>query len=229
ITNKIDKKFISKTYLTFKANSLVEFTNIKCESLNKEYMGFEYCHLKSVNRTYKYLSLKANLYNVPINNFRVTCLVEFTNIKCITFDKKYMDFEWCLLKSVNRSYKYFSVKANLFKVPITQVTVNFALYKRLSGYKPFLYNITLDACRFYHNPRSNPVASYFYDFFKNVSNMNHSCPYDHDVVIDKITVQEVNERFTKLLPFPEGNYMLKTIWLNYKIERLVFKIYFSLT
>ncbi|EDW39227.1 GL13981, partial [Drosophila persimilis] len=46
--------------------SKVEFTNIKCTSLDKEFDDFEYCYLKSVNRTYKYMSLKVNLYKIPI-------------------------------------------------------------------------------------------------------------------------------------------------------------------
>jgi len=50
-------------------------------------------------------------------------MVEFTNVKCTSWDKKFDDFEYCHLKSVNRSFKYLSLKVNLFKVPITKVKV----------------------------------------------------------------------------------------------------------
>ncbi|XP_070068199.1 uncharacterized protein [Drosophila takahashii] len=157
--------------------------------------------------------------------FLVNTLTEFTNIECESTDKDFSNFEYCRLKSANRTYKYISLKLNLFKVPVTNVKINVALYKRLNGYKPFLYNITLDACRFYKNQNSNPVALFFYNFFKEQSNMNHSCPYNHDIVVDKISTEFVNHRMTNVLPFPEGRYMLKMQWMVYDITRVVFKVY----
>lgn len=56
--------------------------------------------------------------------------------------------------------------------------MNVALFKRFNGYRPFLYNFTIDACRFFHNQKSNPVAQYFYSLYRDVSNINHSCPYN---------------------------------------------------
>lgn len=49
----------------------VELTNIKCTSMDPEY-----CYLKSVNRTYKYLSLKLNVYKVPVAEFQVSILIK---------------------------------------------------------------------------------------------------------------------------------------------------------
>jgi len=56
--------------------------------------------------------------------------------------------------------------------------VQFGLYKRLNGYKPFLYNMTLDGCRFLKSRNPNPIALYFYNLFKDYSNINHTCPYN---------------------------------------------------
>ncbi|XP_044251929.1 uncharacterized protein [Drosophila takahashii] len=140
-----------------------------------------------------------------------------------------MNFEYCRLKSVNRTYKYFSLKANLYQIPVTKVTVNPALYKRFSGYRPFLYNITIDACKFLANPRTNPVIGYLHDFISGRSNINHSCPYDHDIVLDRITTDFTNHRLTKILPFPEGDYMVKVRWMAYDMTRAVFQLYFSLS
>ncbi|KAH8253838.1 hypothetical protein KR032_007075 [Drosophila birchii] len=156
-------------------------------------------------------------------------MVEFTNIKCKTMDSKFSEFEICHLKSVNRSYKYISVKVKLKKVPITDVKVNIALFKRLNGLKPFLYNISFDACKFMKNQKSNPIASYFYGFFKNHSNLNHTCPYDHDLVLDKISAEFVNNRVTKILPFPEGSYMIQFNWYAYDIMRAEVQYYLTLS
>ncbi|XP_034665252.1 uncharacterized protein LOC117899380 [Drosophila subobscura] len=154
--------------------------------------------------------------------------VEFTNIKCTSLDKEFDNFEYCHLKSVNRSYKYLSVKVNLYKIPITKVKVNIALLKRYSGYKPFLYNVTVDACKFLGNRKSSPVFAYLHDLFRNHSNMNHTCPFDHDLVVDKVSIGFINKQFTEVLPFPHGDYQFESNWFAYGINRAVVNVYFSL-
>ncbi|KAH8285647.1 hypothetical protein KR054_011907, partial [Drosophila jambulina] len=166
---------------------------------------------------------------INLSLFQAYSLVEFSNIKCETFDTEFTDFEFCLLKAVNRSYKYVSLKVRLFQVPITDVKVNLALYKRLNGLKPFLYNVTVDACKYLKNPMSNPVANYFHGFFKNYSNLNHPCPFNHDLVLEKLSSEFVNNRITKLLPFPEGSYMFQTDWYAYNIKRAEVKLYLTLS
>ncbi|EDW44260.1 uncharacterized protein LOC6616347 [Drosophila sechellia] len=159
----------------------------------------------------------------------VYSLVEFTNVQCESLDKNFALIEYCYLKSVNRSYKYVSIKVNLLKLPIYKVKIRFGLYKRLTGYKPFLYNATLDACKFLKSPNSNPVALFFYNCFKEYSNMNHTCPFKHDIVLDKMPYHSINNKFTKILPFPEGNYMIEIHWIAYEINRAITKLYWTLT
>ncbi|KAH8285142.1 hypothetical protein KR054_005707, partial [Drosophila jambulina] len=163
-------------------------------------------------------------------------LVVFTNIKCESFDKDFMVFEYVRLKSVNRTYKYVSGRVKLLKTPVNNIKVNMALYQRLNGYKPFLYNFTLDACKlcvyvtkFLKNQKSNPIASYFYGFLTEHSNMNHSCPYDHDIVVDRLSTAFMNHRLTNILPFPEGDYMIKTYWIFTGVEKALTKFYFTLS
>ncbi|XP_033158924.1 uncharacterized protein LOC117140233 isoform X2 [Drosophila mauritiana] len=144
----------------------------------------------------------------------VYSVVEFTNIYCESLDKDFVLFEYCFLKSVNRSYKYVSVTAKLLKIPVSKVKVRLGLYKRLNGYKPFLYNLSFDACRFLNSPNPNPVALYF---------------LQHDIVLDKMPYDNVNNKITKILPFPEGKYMIEMHWIAYDIERAITKFYWTLT
>ncbi|XP_034665160.1 uncharacterized protein LOC117899333 [Drosophila subobscura] len=160
---------------------------------------------------------------------RIASKVEFTNIKCTSLDKEFDDFEYCHLKSVNRSYKYFSLKANLYKIPITKVKVNIALLKRYSGYKPFLYNFTVDACKFLKNRKSNRVVAYFHDLFLAHSNMNHTCPFDHDLLVEKVSIDFINKQFTEVLPFPTGDYLFQSNWFAYDINRAEVNVYFTLS
>ncbi|XP_034654782.1 uncharacterized protein LOC117892569 [Drosophila subobscura] len=163
------------------------------------------------------------------NTLKIACRVEFTNIKCNSTDLDFSDFEYCYLKSVNRSYKYLSVKVKLFKIPVTKVTLSFGLYKRLSGYRPFLYNFTVDACKFLKHRKSFPVVSYFHDFIKDFSNMNHSCPFNHDIMVEKASIEHANNQLTNILKFPEGDYMVEMHFLAYDIRRAVVKLYVSLS
>nr|XP_043068301.1 uncharacterized protein LOC108127985 [Drosophila bipectinata] len=161
-------------------------------------------------------------------DIEVTCFAEFTNIKCNPLDSEFDEFEYCLLKSVNRSYKYFSLKVKLLKIPITKVKVNFALLKKFNGYKPFLYNITVDACKTLRNPKSSPIFAYFHDAFKSFSNMNHTCPFDHDIIVDKLTINHVDYQFSTVLPFSKGEYLFHTEWYAYDVNRAIVDVYFNL-
>ncbi|XP_017058107.1 uncharacterized protein LOC108099246 [Drosophila ficusphila] len=155
----------------------------------------------------------------------ISAHVEFTNFKCKALDQEFCNIEYCSIKAVNRSYKYLKAKVSLYKVPVTRVKLSIGLYKRFNGYKPFLYNLTVDACKFLKNPKSNPVTLYFYEFIKGISNMNHTCPFDHDLVWDKLSNEDVDYRMTKILSFPKGEYMLEVHWIAYDITRAVVKIY----
>ncbi|XP_041450226.1 uncharacterized protein LOC121404590 [Drosophila obscura] len=169
------------------------------------------------------------LFLLIVVSYEVASKVEFTNIVCTSLDKEFSEFEYCYLKSVNRTYKYVSVKSKLYQTPVTKVKVNFSLYKRFNGYRPFMYNITVDACRFLKNPKSNPVTLFFFSSFAEFSNFNHSCPFNGALFLEKLSTEFVNHQATKVLPFPEGDYMIEINWIAYDINRAVIKFYLTLS
>ncbi|KAH8356668.1 hypothetical protein KR200_004290, partial [Drosophila serrata] len=154
---------------------------------------------------------------------------EFTNFVCTSMNKDFADFDYCVLKAVNRTYKYVSMKLTLYEKPLKSLRVNFALYKRANGYKPFLYNQTVDGCKFFKNPKSNIVTQYFFGFIKEITNLSHPCPYNEDFTMEKLSLEMVNYRITNLLPFPEGEYMFQAIWTGNNKGSVVFKLYIQLT
>ncbi|KAH8306095.1 hypothetical protein KR018_001261, partial [Drosophila ironensis] len=158
---------------------------------------------------------------------QITCKLEFSNIKCESEDLEFLEFEYCHLKSINRTYKYLSVKAQLHQIPVTKTKVTFVLMKRLNGYKPFLYNVTIDGCKFLKNPKANPIAKFLYDFFRENSNMNHCCPYNHDIILDRLPTTHLNHQLTNVLPFPSGDYLFHTRWYAYDKIRAIVDVYFS--
>ncbi|KAH8247654.1 hypothetical protein KR038_007600, partial [Drosophila bunnanda] len=161
--------------------------------------------------------------------FQVVSKVEFTNLKCTSLDRQFSEFEDCNLKAVNRSFKYLSIKVKLYKTPITKVKVNFALLKRFGGYKPFLYNVTVDACKFLSSPSSNAVAVYIHNLFKSYSNMNHTCPYTDDLIVDKLTADFINTQVTKVMSFPFGEFLFQSQWFAYDILRATVNVYVTIS
>ncbi|KAH8317032.1 hypothetical protein KR074_012098, partial [Drosophila pseudoananassae] len=159
----------------------------------------------------------------------ITSKFEFTNIKCIPKDEQFGNFECCYLKSVNRTYKYVTIKYYFNKLPITSIQVNVALFKRFNGYKPFLYNVTVDGCKFLKNQKSNPIMKFFFETIDSFSNINHSCPYNHGIIFDKLTIEAVNRQFTKILPFSEGDYMVEINWMSFEKLRAVTMFYGTLS
>ncbi|KAH8243331.1 hypothetical protein KR032_006627, partial [Drosophila birchii] len=151
--------------------------------------------------------------------------VEFTNIKCTSLDLNFSSFDYCHIKAVNRSFKYISLKVKLHKLPISKIKVNIAVLKRFNGYRPFLYNVTVDACKFLRNPKSNPVFLYLYSLFKTYSNMNHTCPYNHDLVVEKLSTPFINNQVTAVLPVPEGDYIFETNWFAENIQRAIVRVF----
>ncbi|XP_016990711.2 uncharacterized protein LOC108052747 [Drosophila rhopaloa] len=154
---------------------------------------------------------------------------EFTNVICTSMEESFSTFEYCYLKSVNRTYKYGSLKVKLLKLPIHKIKVNFALYQRLNGYKPFLYNVSVDACKFLLNQKSSPVTAFIFNLFAPYSNMNHRCPFDHDIIVDKVPYSYINYQLTKILPFPEGDYGFYSIWYADGIKRATVNVYGTLS
>nr|XP_017013372.2 uncharacterized protein LOC108068370 [Drosophila takahashii] len=154
---------------------------------------------------------------------------ELTNIKCTSLDESFARFDYCYLKSMNRTYKYGSLKVKLLKVPIHKIKVNFALYQRLNGYKPFLYNVTVNGCKFLLNQKASPVAAFIFNLFAPYSNMNHSCPFDHDLIVEKVPYSYLNDQLTVVLPFPKSSYGFYSDWYADGIKRAFVNVHGTLT
>ncbi|XP_022221547.2 uncharacterized protein LOC111073519 [Drosophila obscura] len=157
----------------------------------------------------------------------VASRLEFKNIKCTNLDRKFSEFEECYLKAQNRTYKYMSIKVILHQKPVTQFKVNFELYKRSNGLQPISYNTTLDGCKEFSSAR-NPVTTFFLGLFQTYSNINHSCPYNHDLILHKLPTNFVLQQFSTFLPFPPGDYVLSSNWIAYGINRANVRVHATL-
>ncbi|EDW02385.1 GH21962, partial [Drosophila grimshawi] len=51
-----------------------------------------------------------------------------------------------------------------------------AFFKRANGWRPFLYDFSVDICKFLENPQ-HIIARLAFEIIKPYTNVNHSCPY----------------------------------------------------
>ncbi|EDV95707.1 GH15855 [Drosophila grimshawi] len=58
----------SRVLFDFQCVAHLTYTNLKCNSSNRNIGEFDYCYIKAVNRTYKYISLYYKLYKRPLSN-----------------------------------------------------------------------------------------------------------------------------------------------------------------
>lgn len=132
---------------------------------------------------------------------------------------------------------------------IVSFQVNFSLLKRFNGYKPFLYNITVDACKALRHSKYNPIFSFFYGLFKHHSNMNHTCPFDvsvlirrlieqlntflfkfqHDLIVEKLPTNFLNQKVNGDIKFPHGDYLFHSDWYAYGINRATVDFFLTLS
>ncbi|XP_061396020.1 uncharacterized protein LOC133331655 [Musca vetustissima] len=129
--------------------------------------------------------------------------IRFTNLKCETFNKDFLTFKECNLKVISRGIIGLNVHGNIWQLPISNMSINLSLFKKLSGYKPFLYNISVDLCKFFKNPKKYPFIELYHRVIVKESNINHTCPYNHDLIVKDLVL---NENKFKYLPLPRGEY-----------------------
>ncbi|KAH8369615.1 hypothetical protein KR093_000325 [Drosophila rubida] len=107
---------------------------------------------------------------------------------------------------------------------ITSFQMKWALLKWSNGYLPWNHNHTVDVCRFLRRSK-HLLNNFVYGMFRDYSNLNHTCPYNHDVIIHNLP-----KRFTRrfdLLLLPHGDYAIEASWYTDDVLRSEARLYFS--
>lgn len=147
-----------------------------------------------------------------------------TNIKCEDKDKSFGEIKECRLKVLGRGIIGANVYYKVKKLPVKTVHVNFSVWKRLSGYHPYLFNTTVDLCHIIKHPNPSNVFFYFYGALRPFINANHSCPFNvsyvsniflqwfssnfsisqHDIILKDFVL---DDKMFSIVPVHRGNYM----------------------
>ncbi|XP_004533999.1 uncharacterized protein LOC101462299 [Ceratitis capitata] len=149
----------------------------------------------------------------------VAAQASLTNIKCTSFNKTFVSFAECRLNLVQRGFNEYSISLKVHQPPIENVTVHLQFMKKSNGYHPYMVDTIFDACKFM-NTKSNPLLKYLYGFLRPYTNVNHSCPYNHDLIVKNLRIDQRLLNAAAILP--TGDYAIFTNWMmnNKKMARL---------
>ncbi|XP_058987626.1 uncharacterized protein LOC131806848 [Musca domestica] len=151
--------------------------------------------------------------------------VRFTNLKCNSLDPTFSIVEKCNLKLIRRGTVGLNVTVKLLKTPVSSVSVNVAFFKKSNGYQPYLYNTSADFCNFLKQRQKYPILQVLANYMLHRTNINHTCPFDHDIIAENLVL---NENIFKLLPLGNGEYMFRIMVGAYNDWKCDIKCYFSI-
>ncbi|XP_016991007.2 uncharacterized protein LOC108052958 [Drosophila rhopaloa] len=160
----------------------------------------------------------------------LSCHVSFTNLKCEMIDSNFGSFEICRIKAVNRTHKYIDLHLKLNKLPINTLMVKLEAMRFDNGYRPFFTAMKFNFCQYMKNPqhRSMIFLKEIHSTFVNASNFNHTCPYNHDILVDKFWTGNLEQAFLQYLPVPNGEYALYSTYYIPNKPRLLINAYFKI-
>ncbi|XP_075150387.1 uncharacterized protein LOC142224495 [Haematobia irritans] len=150
--------------------------------------------------------------------------VRFTNINCTSLDPEFSSFSVCSLKMIRRNTVGLNITCNLHKIPVTNVSINVSIFKRSNGYHPYMLNISTDFCKFAKNRNKQPLFKILADFLLRNSNINHECPFDHDLVARNLVL---DQKLFSYIPLQTGDYMFRLIVAAYNDWKADVKVFFK--
>ncbi|EDW94302.1 uncharacterized protein LOC6533890 [Drosophila yakuba] len=141
-----------------------------------------------------------------ITDFNDAIVFKFTNVECLSRNQSWFVFHYCRLKAISREKVFLNVNGTVLH-SVNNIKVHVKLLKKANGFKPWLLDVKIDACRSLEN-NFHPFVRIIFDLFKDFSNINHTCPF--------VGLQVVKDFYLRpellKLPFPSGEYMLTLLW-----------------
>ncbi|XP_012160371.1 uncharacterized protein LOC101463203 [Ceratitis capitata] len=135
-------------------------------------------------------------------------VVKFTYIRCKSLDPNLVRIQRCYTRPISRNVTETSLLVSLARAT-SNITVRLSFMKKSTDYSLYFGERTYDACKFLANRKLYRIADYLFGIIEEYSNMNHSCPYQGDIIIDRFRIR--NDKLT-WVPMPEGEYAIYTFW-----------------
>ncbi|XP_046865371.1 uncharacterized protein LOC111519222 [Drosophila willistoni] len=171
--------------------------------------------------TVLYLTLAVAIYLSLKLEYNNAVIFKMTNAKCETFNKSWVLIYNCRLKAVRRHVTVLNINSTYLQ-PVNNLWVHAEMFKKANGYKPWLFNATVDACRFLRKP-NNPIISLIFNLFKEFTNINHPCPFYGPQLVEGFYLKPELLR----LPLPTGEYLLEITWIFDNRPQYFTNVYFE--
>ncbi|XP_034110946.1 uncharacterized protein LOC117572321 [Drosophila albomicans] len=131
------------------------------------------------------------------------------------------------MKIVRRGVTEVNSICNYYQLPIDDIKLHIQLFKQSNGYRPFLFNQTVDYCGYMRNMDSQPLFHAFYKTWITTTNFNHSCPFNHAIVVKNLKYN--GNHIMNNLPMPNGEYMVAIKTFTSPRWRSEYKVYVTKT
>ncbi|XP_061388675.1 uncharacterized protein LOC133323787 [Musca vetustissima] len=136
--------------------------------------------------------------------------INLTKTECKVIDSNLVNIKVCGVERKNSSEPVINIHVQLLK-RINSIVINAKLYRKIGKkVQPFLYNDVIDFCNIRSKTLRGNFWSTYYDKFSKFTNMNHSCPYEDDIIVRNMTFDD--ETF-QIFPMPKGKYMIEWIYV----------------
>ncbi|XP_034137733.1 uncharacterized protein LOC117589686 [Drosophila guanche] len=143
---------------------------------------------------------------------------KFNSLACDVIKPELGYIQECAIKAVDRKRNMINIVAYLNK-SITDFEIQFRMVKRESGgWHPFLYEMRVDACKFFSNRRRLFIPNLIYSALKRFTNVNHTCPYLAGTVLSLWNWSPVEAKVLEKFPVEFGQYGLQTTWYSGKMR-----------
>ncbi|XP_020810855.1 uncharacterized protein LOC110186145 [Drosophila serrata] len=137
---------------------------------------------------------------------------KFNSLRCDLYDPELADIKQCLIKAIDRKHNMINIEALLNK-SILELKIHFKVVKReRGGWHPFLYDMTVDVCKFFRNRKKFFVTNFLYTFLEPFTNINRTCPYLAGTEMRLWQWTPDEDGFLAKLPMDHGQYGLHSTW-----------------
>ncbi|XP_017016486.1 uncharacterized protein [Drosophila kikkawai] len=140
-------------------------------------------------------------------NFNGAVVFRFTNFVCMSYNESWFKFHQCRLKAISREKVVLNMNGTILHAA-HKIHLQVKLFKKASGFKPWLLDTRIDVCHFVRT-NYDPAVKIVFSLFKEFSNFNHTCPYVGPQIVKDFYLRHE----LILLPVPTGEYMLSLRWL----------------
>ncbi|KAH8351239.1 hypothetical protein KR084_012202, partial [Drosophila pseudotakahashii] len=129
---------------------------------------------------------------------------KFKDLHCNVNENEYAEILLCKLKAINRYKNSANIHIKI-KQAINKATVRLEFFKRANGWKPFLYNVSVNLCDFLNN-KKNVIFDIFYAYTRPHLARNYTCPFKENDVIELDNFELDINQFRNRFPIETGVY-----------------------